>query len=439
MLNVSGRNVSATLDYPLQNTPLDITTAEAMRLTPDARLTYCCAVIRGLSQVAIQNEFFLKQRIPLDKELKELRAMVSLEPDAHLRLDEGTFQKDVLGRPTPTHGTHTEHASRAMARMKTKFGNVTQEVTKAAAWSEARRDLTRLEYDKMPRSSVPPLVKRLDALLDISNTSKDAYREGHEQILSTICRHLVSHFNLRTAFPPFHARFLVSRYAPARGSVVVLDPCAGWGGRLLGSLTIPRRAAVRYIGCDPNTQMTDAYQTLASRVTEDLRFEKSIGRRSARVYPVPFEDWLKTAFFRRLRGKVHVAITSPPYWTTEEYAEEDAANRVQSCHRYPEYAVWRERFLRRMVFGVAGCLVPNGVFILNVANVKGRAPRLEEDTALICEEAGLVEETTYKLAMSVAVGTQHLDATDGHQVFIDGRRYRYEPVVVWRKKPNSAR
>ena len=103
-----------------------------------------------------------------------------------------------------------------------------------------------------------------------------------------------------------------------------------------------------------------------------------------------------------------------------------------------------------MVFGVAQCLVPNGVFILNVSNVKGRAPRLEEDTALICREAGLVEETTFKLAwrslwepststaMAVSVGTQHLDGTDGHQVFIDGIRYRYEPVVIWRKKPKSA-
>ena len=91
-----------------------------------------------------------------------------------------------------------------------------------------------------------------------------------------------------------------------------------------------------------------------------------------------------------------------------------------------------------MVFGVAQCLVPNGVFILNVSNVKGRAPRLEEDTALICREAGLVEESTFKLAMAVSVGTQHLGVTDGHQVFIDGRQYRYEPVVVWRKKPTSA-
>jgi hypothetical protein len=430
--------VPSTLDYPLQNTPLDITTTEAYALSPGARLDYCLAVIRGFAKVTTKNEFFLKHRIPVARELKELRAMVALAPDAHLRLDEGTFQRDVLGRPTPTHGTHTEHASRAMARMRTKFGSVTNEVTKAAAWSHAHPDLARLEYDRMPRSSVPPLVKRLDALLDISNISKDAYREGHEQILSTICRHLVSHFNLRTAFPPFHARFLVSRYAPARGRVVVLDPCAGWGGRLLGTLTIPRRAAVRYIGCDPNTQMTDAYQTLTSRVTEDLRFEKSIGRRTAKIYPVPFEDWLKTAVFRRMRAKVHVAITSPPYWSTEEYAEEDAENRTQSCHRYAEYAVWRERFLRRMVFGVAQCLVPNGVFILNVANVKGRAPRLEEDAALICREAGLVEESTFKLAMAVAVGTQHLGVTDGHQVFIDGRRYRYEPVVVWRKTPKSA-
>jgi len=147
---------------------------------------------------------------------------------------------------------------------------------------------------------------------------------------------------------------------------------------------------------------------------------------------------MKTAAFRRLRGKVHVAITSPPYWNTEEYAEEDIENRTQSCHRYPEYGVWRERFLRRMVFGVSECLVPNGVFILNVANVRGRVPCLEEDTALICREAGLVEESSYKLAMAVAVGTQHLDSTE-RQLFIDGVRYRYEPVVVWKKRKSAAK
>ena len=249
---------SVDLDYPLQNTPLDITTTEAYALDPAARLTYCCAVIRGFAKVAIQNEFFLKQRIPLAKELKELRTMVSLAPDAYLRLDESTFQRDVLSRPTPTHGTHTEHASRSMARMRTKFGSVTKEVAKAAAWSRSRSRLTRTQYEQMPRGSVPSLVKRLDALLDINNTSKDAYRGGHEQILRTVLSHLVTHFNLRTAFPPFHARFLVDRYAPARGPVICLDSCAGHGGRLLGALTIPRRAAVRYIGIDPNVRMTAA-------------------------------------------------------------------------------------------------------------------------------------------------------------------------------------
>jgi hypothetical protein len=69
---------------------------------------------------------------------------------------------------------------------------------------------------------------------------------------------------------------------------------------------------------------------------------------------------------------------------------------------------------------------------LNVVNVKGRVPCLEEDTALICREAGLVEASSFKLAMAVAVGTQHLDSTE-RQVFIDGIRYRYEPVVAWRK------
>ena len=428
---------TSDLDYPLHNSALDITTTEAYALSPNARLTYCCAVIRGFARASAHNDFFLKQRISVAKELTELRTMVRLPTDAYLRLDESTFERDVLAWPTPAHGTHTQHAAKAMARMRTKFGSITTELTVAAAWSRERPRVTRAQYQQMPRREIPPLVKRLDALLDISNTSKDAYREGHEQILSTICRHLVSHFNLRTAFPPFHARFLVSRYTPARGRVVVLDPCAGWGGRLLGALTVPRRAAVRYVGIDPNVGMTDAYRLLTTRVTKDLRTERSIGQRTARVYPVPFEDWMKTAAARRLRGKVTVAITSPPYWSTEEYAGEDVANRTQSCHRYPDYNVWRERFLRRMVFGVAQCLAPNGVFILNVANVKGRAPRLEEDTDTICREAGFVKEATYKLAMAVAVGTQHLDAT-AQTVFVDNRRYRFEPVTVWRKSHQRA-
>jgi putative transposase len=121
----------------------------------------------------------------------------------------------------------------------------------SASYGGAGPDRARLErapraqYEQMPRGSVPSLVKRLDALLDLENTSKDAYREGHEQILSTIGQYLVSHFNLRTAFPPFHTRFLVSRYAPTRSCQGGMVP-AIIGQSFLGSvpfLTLTRSAA----------------------------------------------------------------------------------------------------------------------------------------------------------------------------------------------------
>ena len=40
--------LTSPLDYPLQNTSLDITTTEAMQLSLAARLTYCSTVILGL-------------------------------------------------------------------------------------------------------------------------------------------------------------------------------------------------------------------------------------------------------------------------------------------------------------------------------------------------------------------------------------------------------
>ena len=151
--------------------------------------------------------------------------------------------------------------------MGTSFGHLPTKLKVAVAWldihdttaaplTDAHYQRLRAADQKKPRGQreVPELFTRIYRLLDANDETKAAYRHYTRDILRTIYGHLLQHYNLRSAFPPYHARFLVDYYAPKAGPVVVLDPCAGWGGRLLGTLAIPRTDTVRYIGTDPNAK-----------------------------------------------------------------------------------------------------------------------------------------------------------------------------------------
>jgi hypothetical protein len=75
------------------------------------------------------------------------------------------------------------------------------------------------------------------------------------------------------------------------------------------------------------------------------------------------------------------------------------------------------------------------VFVLNIADVaqKGRVFRLEKnsvDHATLA--AGLVVEDTLKLAMPVRPGGQKQALR--HEIRVDGNRWKYEPVFLFRKE-----
>ena len=374
--------------------------------------------------------------------MRAYRKLARSRTDEWLHHDALRWKLNVLGVRSPAHSEHSSHANEAMVQMATGFGHLPTKLKEATDWLAAHETLTARTFQKRraskKRAEKPPdLVTRIYQLLDVDDAVKETYRSYSGEILRTIYGHLAGHYNLRSAFPPWHARFLVDQYAPTSGDVVVLDPCAGWGGRLLGTLCVPRLDKITYVGVDPNRMNQSVYKTLTERVTHYLKNEKLLGPRAASVTPVPFEDWLKTRAAIALRGKVDVAITSPPYGVaTEIYEVEDnvpKTKRTQSANRYPTYAKWVDGFLKPMCVGVAAMLKPNGVFLLNIANVKGKAPRLENDANRLLLEAGLVREkgVLWKLAMSRSVGTQSLDPK--HFVLVDGIAYRYEPIFVWRK------
>lgn len=149
-------------------------------------------------------------------------------------------------------------------------------------------------------------------------------------------------------FRPSVARVLVDALCPADGTV--FDPCAGWGGRLLGTVSSGRR----YIGVEPFDPTHAALCRLGLRVCGAV----GVGVDHVRVIH-------STVQGADLTG-VHAdfALTSPPFWTKEVY-DGGARSGVGIDG-------WRADFLRPMFHRVGEVLRPGSRFVVHIADVRER-------------------------------------------------------------------
>src|SRR5262249_35757014 len=125
-------------------------------------------------------------------------------------------------------------------------------------------------------------------------------------------------------FRPSIARALYETYSNEGDTIV--DPAAGYGGRLLGALPLIRR----YIGFEPNKLAWLGNK----RMFAALRKEALA---SADVIRKPAEDGLSQVTC----SSVQLVIFSPPYFRRERYSNEAS----QSWRRYPTYDLWKKDFL----------------------------------------------------------------------------------------------
>lgn len=387
-------------DYPLQGSPLDRTTAEVRALSASDRDAYFTDVLTALGQEIRHDHMALKTRIPFKKEMRDLRQLLTSPVDAFLLTDDRTYERNVLGK-SAYGSTHAYWSRTQMWKMKTKMGDL-------------QASLLRVD---------PKLVRMLARQYRPTNATLVF---ANPLLIPSMLQFLQFQHGSGTAFPPFHARFFADKYLPAEGGVVI-DPCAGWGGRLLGTLCVPRDGAVRYVGCDPNRKNKFAYDGLTRRVTVWLKQEVR-GTRSADLFYRPFEDWLRSAAANRYMGNADLVITSPPYFGAENY---DPSSTKQSANRYTTYEKWRTKFYLPLVQGAYDLLKPDGVFVLNIANVR-EATRLEADARRLAKQVGFVGDGFYKLAMSLHPSLRKAKKQP-HTVTVNGALLKYEPVFVFRK------
>lgn len=128
----------------------------------------------------------------------------------------------------------------------------------------------------------------------------------------------------------------------------ILDPCHGWGGRLIGFLL---SNAEKYVGIDPAIQTNQGVNEI-----KDL-FIKYTENKSVNLHCDPFEEWESN------EKDFDFALTSPPYFDVEKY---EGGN--QSHIKFDNYKAWKEGFYTELIKKVYFLLKPRGFFCLQIGS-----------------------------------------------------------------------
>lgn len=242
-----------------------------------------------------------------------------------------------------------------------------------------------------------------------------------------------------TNFPAVVARTIYSRYAQPRtpgSEVTIWDPSMGFGGRLLGALSLMDRS-IHYIGTDPNSlnyfpDGSSRYSNLELVFQSELVIRRDTFRGT--YLKCGSEEAHTLPAFQAYRGKVDLVMTSPPYFSAELYNDEP----TQSSRKFGTYQDWREHFLARTMHTGAKWLRKGGFLILNVANSGGHP--IEEDVQIIANQLKLrlVAPEKMLLARSPGAGRKHHGQPTTWNFTEIHRKYRkMEPVFVFAKEHDT--
>ena len=173
-------------------------------------------------------------------------------------------------------------------------------------------------------------------------------------------------------FRPSVARYIYDKY----GGNKVFDSCMGFGGRLIGAISSPK--VKHYEGCDPNTKTFDGLNKMAKNLQDTTKVV---------LNNIGVEEY-------EPKDKFDLVFTSPPYFDTEKYSEEE----TQSYLKFPTYEKWLNGFLRKLVENSIDLLNKGGYFIINIANTK-RATTLENDFLEIMKSYDMSLEKTLNMTL----------------------------------------
>lgn len=248
----------------------------------------------------------------------------------------------------------------------------------------------------------PMEVYRNDMMLrDCIHKALKFGRDRRPMTASNLRQMLATYVNTKRVsnFRPSVARVLYERYSPDRG--VILDPAAGYGGRMVGALPLDRE----YIGIDPNT----------TAFLANKKMEETLSKLSHATIKL-INERAEDALTRFESSLAHLVIFSPPYFRRERYCNEP----TQSWLRYHTYYQWKSEFLASVLEQCKRILCRKGFLILNVANTETHP--VANDACMIAKELFRFQ---YSYKMLIGSVPYHRNGKHGG--------FRHEPLYIYRK------
>ena len=147
-------------------------------------------------------------------------------------------------------------------------------------------------------------------------------------------------------YRPHLSRQVIKIYNKSNG--ILFDPCAGWGGRMLGTVS----TGWNYVSCDPNIE---TYNNV-NRIIDFLEIGNKVN-----LHNIPVE----TFDIEGLK-EIDIVLTSPPYFNLEVYNQDEN----QSYNKFNTYEVWRDQWLFPIITRSLSVLKENGISAWNVMNFK---------------------------------------------------------------------
>ena len=305
--------------------------------------------------------------------------------------------------------------------------------------------LTREDIDTLP------IPKKCITNIEYKNASifrirlfekgQKLYPIGLKAFRVSFCQYAVN-------FPPLTAKYLYERYTEKfkdQDQINIYDPSSGWGGRLLGALSIDDERNIHYIGTDPNRdhdtsigrtkyhEFADFFNTKTTRALGTL-WPKT---HTYEIFQHGSEEISKDPKFQKYKGKLDLIFTSPPYFAKEAYSEDEE----QSYKKFSQYDLWRDGFLRKTLETCVEYLKNDRYLLWNIADAvfDGDMLPLEQDSMDILTSLGMQYQGKLKMALAQMPGGNRIDTETGlpkakNFCKIKGNMWlKYEPIFVFYK------
>jgi len=209
-----------------------------------------------------------------------------------------------------------------------------------------------------------------------------------------------------TNFKPAIAKFIYDTYAPENGRVI--DPCAGFSGRLCGAIASNKNLS--YTGIDPDERTIKGNVECTSSFKKDYKFNTGF-------YIDCAEDVMP-----KLRGNYYdLVFTSPPYFDVEKYSDD----KTQSMIKFSQYQEWLDGFLYKIVEESHRVLKNGFYFAINIKNYNNH--KIADDFLNYAKKIGFTLEKTYRMKL----------ANNEFHRKIGQVNYHTEPIFILRKINSS--